>query len=63
MIFGGYFFYRVIEIIPPSQTQFIHFYFQLFEIKFRFVENVNFYVSKNRVQLNGLRITRLKYRR
>ena len=54
MIFAGHFSYRAFEIILPCRIRFIHFNFQLvetfehiqtfqlIEINFRFVENVNF---------------------
>ena len=53
MIFAGHFLYRPFEIILPRRIRFIHFNFQLvdkfehvqtfqlIEINFRFVENVN----------------------
>ena len=54
MIFGGHFLYRAFEIILPCGIRFIHFNFQLvekfehvhtfqlIEINFRFVGNINF---------------------
>ena len=54
MIFAGHFLYRAFEIILPCRIRFIDFKFQLvekfqhvqtfqlIEVNFRFIENVNF---------------------
>ena len=74
MIFVGHLLCRVFEIILPCRIQFIHFYFQLvekfehvqtfqlIEINFRSVENVNFsvitlyklFISRNLVDFKNL---------